>query len=278
MLSALKELEAIIWDVAAKVLTSEQLKEMRELLKEWRIKYPGKNKVNYVRFSDCGKLGRKPTLEQAMQPGGLLAPVKEAAQAAEQIYQMTERAIYLFSRQLLLINYQVEHLYLELVNKPEIQQLLTKTDAINETSIRFADLLEQMPEQIADQSDIILNTLINAVSIERETAINQALNRITAERDATISQLIQEISTEREAAIKQALDGVEHERKNLINQVMENLTTERESAIQQIIDGLHQKTNGLIAYAFLFCAGLIVIFFLSLFICRYASAKVLGPK
>ncbi len=60
-------------------------------------------RVNFLRFSDFGDLGRKPALARVKVPGGLLAPVKEAVQAADEIRATADRAIYLLNRMQLLI-------------------------------------------------------------------------------------------------------------------------------------------------------------------------------
>ena len=245
------------------MLTPEQQREMRELILEWRKKNPEKNAVQFIRFSDFGELGRKPTLEKVIEPGGLLAPVKEAAQEAEEIRKLIERAVFQFSRQLLIMNSQVELLFLELANKPESQQLISNIDAFKETSERYADLIEHMPKQIADQTDRTVDELMKAVAVERETAINQALEGIAKQLDGTI---------------KQALDGVEQQREAVLKQLMEGVTLERKATVEQVLEGVTQMGKGSLIYISFFCAALIVIFFLAMFFYRYASSKIISTK
>jgi hypothetical protein len=85
MVTMLRKLEGDIWALAAEVLTPTQRQELRDVLRAWRDKYPDKIGVSFIRFSDFGELGRKPSLEQARKAGGLLAPIKQATQAAEEI-------------------------------------------------------------------------------------------------------------------------------------------------------------------------------------------------
>ncbi len=83
--AVLRKLEADIWSLCGKLLTPEQQGDLRDLIRQWRDENPDKKYVNFIRFSDFGaQLGRKPHLEKITKPGGLLAPVTEAAQKVEE--------------------------------------------------------------------------------------------------------------------------------------------------------------------------------------------------
>ena len=62
MLTTLRKLEEDIWAFAAKVLTPPQRQELLDVLRAWRTRYPDKIRVSFIRFSDFGELGRKPSL------------------------------------------------------------------------------------------------------------------------------------------------------------------------------------------------------------------------
>ncbi len=98
VLSRLQQLESELWTYAASVLTAEQIKEVREVLNEWRAQHPDQVDVVFVRFSSFGALGRNPSLEKAREAGGLLGPVKEAAAAADEIRALGDRALFLMVR------------------------------------------------------------------------------------------------------------------------------------------------------------------------------------
>ena len=53
MVDALRKLEADIWGIAAKVLTTDQQKEMRELILEWRKKNPSQCAVVHFVVHRC---------------------------------------------------------------------------------------------------------------------------------------------------------------------------------------------------------------------------------
>ena len=66
-----RQLEKDIWSITAKVLTSEQRGELRQLILLWRKQNPDKVVYNYLRFSDFAAQRRNSTLVKRVQAGGL---------------------------------------------------------------------------------------------------------------------------------------------------------------------------------------------------------------
>jgi uncharacterized protein YqgV (UPF0045/DUF77 family) len=282
MLRALRKLEGDIQTITAKVLTPVQQKELVELIQEWHKRNPDQVWVHHVRFSDFGEqLGRKPTLEKAVQPGGLLAPVKEAAQAAEQVRQTAERAMYLFSRLLIITNMQVELAYLGLVNKPEVQQLLSNATGFRETSERYAQILEQLPEQMAGVSNETINQLMQQVEVQRTAAIDHAMKEMSTLREVTIKEVMEQVPVVSEVMLDQLMKRVAVERKEAIDQAFAGLAQERKDLILEVVNLVDQgerKAGEGMNQAFVLGAGLIVIFFLAMFVYRYASQRLFRSR
>jgi hypothetical protein len=67
-----RQMEKDIWSISAKVLTSEQRGELRQLILLWRKNNPDKVVYNYLRFSDFAAQRRNSTLVKRVQAGGLL--------------------------------------------------------------------------------------------------------------------------------------------------------------------------------------------------------------
>jgi len=186
----LRKQEADIWSISAKILTSKQQREFRELIREWRKSHPEIVRVNFIRFSDFGELGRKPTLAKVKAPGGLLAPVKEAAQAADEIRATADRAIYLFNRMQLLIGTQMELLFLEIANKPEVTQLLYDTTRFRETAEKFARIIEQLPDKVTKEREAAVQQVGELIEKE-QTAFFKGFDK----REAKTRQLIGDVHT-----------------------------------------------------------------------------------
>jgi hypothetical protein len=234
----LKNQETEIWSLAVKALTPEQRQELRDLIRQWRQKYPDKVSVSFIRFSHFGELGRKPYLEQARKSGGLLAPVKAAVRAADEIRALADRAIYLLFRMQELFSSRAMLTVQELLTTPEIARLLGDISGFRDVLERYAELFEGLPAQLSEQSratidqvtvqvarqsDFIINRLIQQVEIERQAAIDQALQGFASERQAALEQLMQGVAAERSATLTQALHGVTRERQALMRDITQLL-------------------------------------------------------
>jgi hypothetical protein len=66
-----RQMEKDIWSIAAKVLTSEQRGEFRQLILLWRKNNPDKIVYNCLRFSHLAAQRRNSTLVKKVQAGGL---------------------------------------------------------------------------------------------------------------------------------------------------------------------------------------------------------------
>jgi len=156
IVDAFKKMESDAWHMASKVLTPEQLEELRDLILDWHAANPGQVAVDYIRFSDFGDLGKKPNLKEIQKPGGLLAPIREATQAADEIRMTSERAMFLLSKMQVIVGFQVEQVYRQLVMEPEVIKVLENVTKFRETGEHFASLLEELPEDIANEREALM--------------------------------------------------------------------------------------------------------------------------
>jgi hypothetical protein len=85
MVTAFRKMEVDAWELAAKVMTPAQRQEFRDLIEDWYADHPGQVSVDYVTFSDFGDIGTKPNLKNIQKPGGLLAPIREATEAVDDV-------------------------------------------------------------------------------------------------------------------------------------------------------------------------------------------------
>ena len=256
----LRRAETDIWRIAAKMLPPSQQKELRELIIEWRRKHPDQWLVSYVRFSEFDESRRK-SLERAVKSGGLMAPVKKATEVVDEIRMLGERAMYQLSRMQLLINLQVQMIFLAMIGQPEVENVLNEIPEFSSVSKRFADAVEKLPKQITvERSAAVnqvmtqltrfrkeaLNQLMAHVATERKALIRQTMNRVTGEREATINHLMGRVTTERKAFIQQVLDGVTSEREAMINHFMDRIASERKAAVNQMLEGVANERQNIL--------------------------------
>ena len=116
--------------------------------------------------------------------------------------------------------------YQELANKPEVKELLSQAAGFREISERYADLLANLPAQMAQ--------------VGTDT-VKQTMKHLSVQSERTINQISKKLSTEREAAIAQALKGLSQEREMMIEQLKGVLAVERSAALTQALQGISQE-------------------------------------
>jgi outer membrane protein OmpA-like peptidoglycan-associated protein len=206
VLDKLQRLEAELWGYAATVLTPDQMREIRELVLEWRSSYPDTIGVNFLRFSHFGELGRKPSLEAAREEGGLFGNIKEATDAADEIRAMGERMMFLILRMQEMVGQRVEMSIKEILRTPEVTGFLANMNGFEQNADRYAGLLDSLPEELAAETNTTATGIVDRVSIERQAAINQLLNGVKLERQALmvdVSRLVQHSKNSTEAIATQ---------------------------------------------------------------------------
>jgi len=159
MVDAFKKMENDAWNLASQVMAPQQLEELRDLILDWSAANPNQVAVSYIRFSDFGDLGKKPNLKEIQKPGGLLAPLREATQMADEVRMTSERAMFLATKMQLIVNLQAELIYKELVKQPEVGKVLDDVTKFRETGERFAVLLEKLPADVAQEREAVMKAL-----------------------------------------------------------------------------------------------------------------------
>ena len=206
-----RQMEKDIWSISAKVLTSEQRGELRQLILYWRKNNPDKVVYNYLRFSDFAAQRRNSTLVKKVQAGGLFKTVKEVTQQVEETRMLAERGIFLGTRLPLLTGNFAEVWMSQIITNPEAQKILADIHTFSSVSERLATVAEQMPDKVLEDvaklqkqtlnqvmtdinkwSDVTLDKVMAKVSIEREAFISQFMNRLFGEQKIALEALISE--------------------------------------------------------------------------------------
>jgi len=153
VVKTLRNSEEDIWAMAARVMTPEQLKELRALIYEWREKNPGPQGVAFIRLNNILELvGEDSLLQKETRPGGLFAPVTEATRAVDEVRFTAERVMYRLSRMQAALDAQIEMVYHDLVTEREVRQLLSDITGFRET-------VERLPAQISEERKNLMRDL-----------------------------------------------------------------------------------------------------------------------
>ena len=196
MVDAFKKMEKDVWSLAAKVMTPEQMEELYDLIMAWYADNPTQRAVDYIRFSDFGDLGKKPNLKQIQKPGGLLAPVREATEAVDEVRMTSERAMFLLTKMQIIMGFQAELIFKQVVLQPEMVTLLKDISGFRMAADRFAGLVEKIPEQLADEREATFSDAGKLIARER-TAVLEAFDAKT--------QTIRQINTD----VQKTLDRID---------------------------------------------------------------------
>lgn len=261
----LYELEANIWGFAAKILTPRQIEAMRELVDEWWQKHPGVREVEFIRFSDFGELGRKPSIEQAVKKGGFLSPIRDVAKSADDMKELAERGIYLGLRMQELLAGRFEIAMAEFMLSPEVSQLRGDVNSFSNSAERYAEVAERyagVMETIPQELRSVVAFSLAEVSRERTAAVDQIFEGIAIERNAAIEQMLQGVAVERAVILEQTLKGLRQQRVGLLK------------AVSHTMYWFELEMEALVVRLFLAFAGLIILWFSLRLIYRYWIDRV----
>jgi len=140
-----------IWELAARVMTQEQLEVMDRLIWDWKRDNPDVSLVSFVRFNEIGSSRGKSIIANVPKGTGLLAPVDEATRAVDDLRLLAERGFYLSKRLPFLLNWQMEAGVNELLAKPEVQKQMAAVTNIGEAAKEMAKQGDRLPAQVAEE-------------------------------------------------------------------------------------------------------------------------------
>lgn len=198
--------------IAARVLTAEQIKNLRIIVLKWRQNNPEVFFFPLVRFSNFAADRRESKLDRADDPEGIFETVEVATEQAEEMRLLAERGMYLATRMPQLWGLFGELWLTRILDNPDLETILADVTQLIEVSSRLATTAENLPDQITK---------------ERKATIKQAMESVSQERSAAITQFIGDLSTERKAAMNDFF-AEEQRIKGLLSDLKQTLETGNE--------------------------------------------------
>jgi methyl-accepting chemotaxis protein len=199
LLETQRQQETNAWRLAEGMLRPTQEKELRDLIQEWRNKYPHQRYVGAIRFNDfVTTLGRMPQ-SSATAPNSIFsllfldpfAGLDPTAAAIEETRRLGERAMYYTQRMPKLLSWQAEVLAYQLAAQPESQQVLSNANQLAASAQSFATTAQQLPQLINDQRQAAIQQLLDGLK-SQSTDVRQTLNA-GGEAAASINAAIQSL-------------------------------------------------------------------------------------
>lgn len=165
-INATRRMENEAWLLAGQVLDADEMKQLRDLIVQYRKDNPEEVYVWWVRFSEFS--GYKETFNIAnvgRNVVDIFLPVGDAVAGIESTTDVAERATWLAARQALIIQWRVELTYLQTLSAPETIRVL-------EDIQRVATTIDNLPKDIAKERAAILETIE-----DQNGALNRLLNK-----------------------------------------------------------------------------------------------------
>jgi hypothetical protein len=203
-----RKAEEDIRNVAAKVLTPNQMLNLMKIIKRWRKNNPEVKSFPLTRFSNFAADRRGDALTRADDPEGLFESVESASESVEEMRLLAERGMYLATRIPLLSGLFGDLWLTRIMNNPELQKALTDVSQLSQGTAGLASIAEKLPDQIAT---------------EREATIKQLAGEIAAARKAAMADFLVEFKRIEERLIPEigkAMDRAESEGEELVDHTM----------------------------------------------------------
>ena len=167
LLLGLHDTETSLWDLTKRLLTPEQLSELRAAIEAWHHQNPLPQGVIEARATGLVWQLAQSSPTKSQKPGGVLDLLKldplSALDPATHEVALTrlfgERALYVSQKLPQLLRWQTELLSLDATDLPAIAQLVTNSTQLTASFERFTRTAEQLPAQLSAERQEIFKAL-----------------------------------------------------------------------------------------------------------------------
>jgi hypothetical protein len=179
------------WELAARVLTQEQLESLDYMILEWRRTHPEIQQVAFVKFDNFAGLRAAGLLSDFKAGGGLLAPVTEAAQVLKDWDRLTERIFWYSKRAPSIAGIEAEASVNEILTAPEIGKLIQTAEHLGQTAESIPKILDAERTAIFADIDARQTLLTNTLAdVRRILADADGLGRTATQLTTNLQQTL----------------------------------------------------------------------------------------
>ena len=175
----LRSAEQELWQQGARVLSQDQLDSLASLIEDWKQAHPDRMVVSLVRFVEFAKT-RRLSAESRESASGLLASVRDAGAAIEDVRLLGERILWFAGRYPYLLGQQTELTAYRMADQPEAEMFRNLLVALN-------DRLGTLDADLSAQQQDLFRRLGN----ERALTLEALFDGLAAERTALFDELEQ---------------------------------------------------------------------------------------
>jgi len=167
LIKAIRTMRVEAWELAAKVLTQDQLELLNYIILEWRRIHPGVEQVAFVKFDNFAGARSAGLLAELKSGAGFLSPLTVANQVARDWGRLTERAFWYSKRAPNIAAIQAEGAVNEILSTPEFNSLLQTADRLGKSA-------EALPQTV----DAERKALFAAIDA-RQTLVTNTLGEVS---------------------------------------------------------------------------------------------------
>jgi hypothetical protein len=163
MIKAIRTMRVEAWELAAKVLTEDQLELLDYLILEWRRAHPDIEEVAFVKFDNFAGLRSANLVAELKSGGGFLAPLSDASQVLKDWGRLTERAFWYTKRAPNIAAIQAEGAVNEILSTPEVNSMLQTADRLGKSAEAVPQTLDAQRKALFAEIDARQTLLTNTM-------------------------------------------------------------------------------------------------------------------
>src|SRR3954447_12155662 len=159
LVQALRQARVEAWQLAARVMTDEQLDTVDYLIWDWRRKNPGVDQVEFIKFKGFGGPRVSGVVTELKSGGGFLAPISETNAELREYRRLAERAFWYGKRAPNIAGIQAEAAANEILAAPEIGQLIESVNRTSAAGDRVSQTIAAFPQTIERERKAVVEVL-----------------------------------------------------------------------------------------------------------------------
>jgi len=168
LIKAMRTMRVEAWDLAAKVLTQDQLEQLDYIILEWRRMHPEVEQVVFVKFDNFAGARAAELLTELKSGGGFLAPLSEASQVLKDWGRLTERAFWYSKRAPNIAAIQAEGAVNEILAAPEVGSMLLAAERLSKTAEAAPQTIDAQRQALFAELDARQTLLTNTLGDVRQ--------------------------------------------------------------------------------------------------------------
>lgn len=181
-LERLQQADIEMWTKATRVLSEEQLTELRSLIAAWIEANPDRTVVSLVRFEEFTEARTLPQQEPRKRALKLLQDIGAATSAVEDVRLLGERLLWFAGRYPYVLGEQAELTVYRLADQPEFRDLAEALGSFDRLTEAVGDLAERLPADPLEAAESSLSRLTTQ-------AVTETFDRIADEKIDFLNEL-----------------------------------------------------------------------------------------